>query len=60
MAQACAVSTEPHWSNEKLMEDKASSKGGGGGTLRAILCGSPTHPVLPGKGGYTGIKQQEY
>ena len=36
MAQACAVSAEPRWSNEKLMEDKVSSKGGSGGTPRAI------------------------
>ena len=40
MAQACTVSAEPCWSNKKLMEDKASSKGGSGGTPRAIPCGS--------------------
>ena len=40
MAQACAVSAEASWSKEKLIEDKVSSKGGSGGTPRAIPCGS--------------------
>ena len=40
MAQACAVSAEARWSKEKLMEDKASSKGGSGGTPKANPCGS--------------------